>query len=114
MRDEPLWWIAINGSSCARSAMPLWDPRVTPVPEELVGFSTKEEAEAAQRICLRAPLRVVRQFWANLRPDIMMGRIRVIRLPNPQPQTSGLTTWIDGDADTHALVQRHFIESTAN
>jgi hypothetical protein len=86
---------------------------LTPTPEQLIGFPTLEEAQRAQRICLRASINAVRRFMESLRPDVKSGRIRVIKPPHPQPQTDGPTMWTES-ADMHQVVQKAFIRTTAN
>jgi hypothetical protein len=93
MNHSERYWIAINGSSCALSAIPLRNPIVTPTPQHLLGFPTLEEAERAQHICLTAAMEEVNRFLRNLAPDIKSGRIRAIREKRPQPETTGPTTW---------------------
>jgi hypothetical protein len=70
------YWIPLNGSSCALSALPLQNPMLTPTREWLLGFPTLEEAQRAQSICLRASIEAVRRFMEGLRPDVKSGRIR--------------------------------------
>lgn len=90
------YWIAINGSSCAMSSIPWEYPSVNPVPHILIGFPAFREAEEAQRFCLTAPV-------ADLRPQMALwesrartaGDIMISRPHNPQPQTSGSTTWCE-------------------
>src|SRR5437870_1625321 len=98
------YWIAINGSSCAISSLPMRNPMVTPTPWQMLGFPTYEEAERAQRVCLQAPIDEVRRFVDSLRPDVMSGRIRVIQPKYPQPPTKGPTIWTES-TDAHAAVQ---------
>ena len=110
---ERKYWIAINGSSCAMSSLPLLEPMVTPTPEQLLGFPTWDEARHAQRLCLTAPMSEVRRFLESLASDVRAGRIRVIQPQHPQPPTVNGTAWTD-NADIHAEVQRTFIQTTSN
>jgi hypothetical protein len=107
------YWIAINGSSCALSALPLRDPMVTPTPQQMFGFPTLEEAKEAQRICLHSSMKEVCRFMESLRPDVKSGRVRVILPTHPQPPTRGPTAWTDS-ADVHQAVQGAFVKTTAN
>jgi hypothetical protein len=92
------YWIAINGPSCARTTTPLRDPKVSPTPEQLIGFPSDEEARAAQRICLEEPMETVRQFLESLRPHVRSGVIRVIQPSHPQPPSTGAPTlWMEAD-----------------
>jgi hypothetical protein len=111
--SEWKYWIALNGSSCAISSLPLRQPHVTPTPVELVGFPTFEEAYDAQQICLHAPIEEVRRFLRGLIPDIRSGRLRLIQPKHPQPPTRGQTLWTDS-SEVHGLVQRAHIQSTSN
>lgn len=89
--EQPLYWIAINGSSCAAAPFPLREPfKVAPTPEILVGFTIAEEAEENQSVMLQAPIAEVQErmrSW-NSRTDV-----KVVRLTNPEPQTDGQTMW---------------------
>lgn len=100
-----LYWIAINGPSCALTQMPMSEPKVTPTPQLLIGFPALQEAREAQRCCLHSPMGEVRRFLNSLRPGVKAGRIRVIRPPHPQPTTRGPTAWTE-DAEVHAIMQR--------
>lgn len=57
-KDER-FWIAINGASCAMTALPMRNPLLTPTPEQMLGFPTPEEARRAQHIYLTAPMEEV-------------------------------------------------------
>jgi hypothetical protein len=107
------YWIAINGSGCAITALPMRNPKVTPTPQQLLGFPTYEEAAEAHRICLQAPLDEVRRLFESLRACVKSGRVRVIQPRHPQPQTDGPVTWTE-DADMHQAIQRIFIKTTSN
>jgi hypothetical protein len=90
------YWIALNGSSCALSSLPMRNPTISPKPYQLVGFPTWEEAREAQRVCLEEPLPVVERFMAGLIPDVKSGRVWVQTFKDPGPQTRGETMWFDG------------------
>ena len=49
------YWIAINGPTCALSALPWQNPMATPTPEQLLGFPTLEEQF---RLCTSRHLRI--------------------------------------------------------
>ena len=66
-------WIAINGTSCAMSSAPMYNPTVIPTPEQLFGFPTLEEALRAQHICLHQPIPKVAEFLQGLEPDTSFG-----------------------------------------
>lgn len=92
--EKPLYWIAINGSSCARYPLPLFRPRLKPVPEILIGFKTSKEAAFAQDKCLNAPIEEVRKLmesWCRFGSDV-----KVVRSANQEPQTYGPTLWTEG------------------
>ena len=97
MTTEERYWIAINGASCAMSAMPLENPVCRPTPQQLIGFPTFEEARAAQRLCLTAPISEVRAFMRSLVPHVLAGRVCVIEPEHPDPSTTGPTAWMDGE-----------------
>jgi hypothetical protein len=106
------YWIALNGSSCGMTSLPMAYPKVTPTPEQLLGFPTLEEAARAQQVCLYAPMDEVQRFLESLRPDVKRGRVRVIQPKHPQPPIASATMWTE-DADAHQVVQRAFIKTTS-
>ena len=112
-RHEERYWIAINGPTCAISALPLCQPLVTPTPQQLLGFPTYEEAYEAQQVCLTAPMDKVRQFLAGLSPDVRKGRVRVIQPSHPQSPTGDVTMWTDS-TEMHSAIQDTFIQKTSN
>jgi hypothetical protein len=111
--DDARYWIALNGSSCALFSLPLRNPKVTPTPQQLLGFPTLEEAKWAQNICLTAQMSHVKKFMKRLRADVLTGRIRHIRPQHPQPPTRNETIWTEHD-DMHQIVQQVHIKATAN
>jgi hypothetical protein len=112
--NDARYWIAINGPSCALCTRPLKEPLVTPTPEQMFGFSTLEEAERAQRICLMEPIKKVHSFiQEELSMRIKLGQVRHIRPDHPQPPTQGATAWTESD-DAHAIMQRAFIGGNLN
>jgi hypothetical protein len=113
MTMDERYWIALNGSSCAISPLPMRNPMATPTPYQLIGFPTYEEAQRAQRICLEAPMGEVNKFLAALTPDVKSGRIRVIEHAHPQPPTRCPTMWTE-DTDMHQAIQQAFIKMTSN
>jgi len=91
------YWIAINRTSCAISRFPMREPKVTPTPEQMFGFPTLEEAEAAQRTCLTAPIEDVANFLDSLLPDVQSGRVVYRRPENPERPTRDETVWMDSN-----------------
>jgi hypothetical protein len=90
--DTPLYWIAINGGSCAASIVPsLNNPIVIPTPEWLAGFPTRLEAAETQHFLLTAPIDDVgkRLIEMHKRNDI-----RIVPCKTPQPPTHGQTIWV--------------------
>lgn len=89
--EEPLWYIAINGSSCALAPFALfWPFEVEPVPQQMIGFPTLAQAHKAQKTCLSEPIDVVKKAfskWAS-RDDVV-----ILEADNPEPQTYGATGW---------------------
>ena len=76
LQHEVYYWLAINGASCAASTMPIPATakiKVTPRPEQLIGFSTREEQMKVQKMCLEAPMNEVKRLWATLPPRIRSG-----------------------------------------
>ncbi|MFZ1104068.1 MAG: hypothetical protein WAN86_14705 [Hyphomicrobiaceae bacterium] len=91
----PRYWIAINGSSCALSAIPWQNPVTIPRAQQLFGFPTLKEAKKAQHVCLTATIPEVRAFFESLRPDVASGRVVHLTPANPEPQTHGETMWME-------------------
>src|SRR5262249_31430809 len=94
--NDPRYWIAVNGSSCALSNMPLRNPVVVPTPQQIWGFPTAEEARKAQHIVLTAPMKKVMKYLKSLGLDIKSGRVVYLRPDNPEPQTRGQAAWMEG------------------
>lgn len=91
-----MYWIAINGASCACSSAPWQEPVTSPVAQQLIGFPTLEEARKAQRICCLEPIESVERFFRRLlTEDIPSGRVRVIKPASPEPPTHGPTAWME-------------------
>jgi len=91
-----MWWISINGASCAFCPVPSdAAPAVSPLPQAVVGFPTEEAARAAQHSCLNDPLHVVSEkarCWRNGE----VGAV-VVMFPNPEPISEGQpTAWVLG------------------
>jgi hypothetical protein len=108
------YWIAINGPGCAISPMAMSNPMLTPTPEQLFGFPTREEAERALRICVQSPMDEVRRFLKSLAPDVRSGRIRVIRPKHAQPLTEGVPAMWTEDTELHQAAQKAFINTMSN
>ncbi len=95
MKDEisknHLYWLAINGASCAMSNMPMpATVTVTPRPQMLVGFLTHADAKTAQHCMLTAPITKCRRLlkeWKK-RDDVVM---KVFK--NSERPTHGPTIW---------------------
>jgi len=90
-----MYWIAINGASCAMASFPMTNPVVSPTPQQMLGFPTFEEAKHAQQICLTAPMNEVKRFLQSLAPDVKAGRLVAIMPDNPEPATRGTTMWLE-------------------
>jgi hypothetical protein len=89
------WWIAINGPSCAASSVPLpISVVVSPIPEHLLGFRTREEQMTTLRFLLNARLADVETFMTVKIPTKIRSREIVYRRPhNPESFTHGPTRW---------------------
>jgi hypothetical protein len=98
----PRYWIAINGSSCALSAIPWQNPTVIPTPQQLFGFPNLEEAKKAQAICLNKPIPEVMAFLESLLPDINSGRIVHITPASPDARANH----VDGPEDAITAAAR--------
>jgi hypothetical protein len=89
------YWIALNGPSCAMASWPMKEPQVSPVPQQLFGFPTYEEAKQAQKLCLTAPIKEVDAYIQSLGTSVKAGRVKYIRPANPESFTHGPTMWFD-------------------
>lgn len=96
--DEDWWWLAVNGPSCAACGFPAQVERlkVQPVPEQMIGFRTREEQVAAQKFLITAPIKKVKEFMASLPSKIDAGEVAYSRPSNPEPPTHGPTVWSIG------------------
>ena len=89
------WWLAVNGPSCAACCFPAQAEvlKVCPVPEQLIGFRTREEQLAAQKFLITAPLNKVTEYMATLPSKIDADEVAYVRPRNPEPPTRGATIW---------------------
>lgn len=92
MSKDHLYWLAINGASCAMSSIPMpATVMVTPRPQMLVGFLTHGEAKTAQHSMLTDSIAKCRKLldkWKK-RHDVV---IRVFK--NAERPTHGPTIWL--------------------
>jgi hypothetical protein len=90
---KQLYWIAVNGASAAMSPMPMrMNVKVTPTPQQLLGFDSYEAAKEFQSILLTAPIPTVKRELVALRRR--NGAV-FITPDNPEPPTRGATMWLD-------------------
>jgi hypothetical protein len=89
------YWIALNGTSCAMSSIPMRRPDVSPRPYQLIGFPTWEEARDAQRICLETSISEVEAFMQSLVPAVRSGQVMVIQHDDHEPPNPEFTAWMD-------------------
>jgi hypothetical protein len=92
------WWLAVNGASCAACfmAMPA-TVTVIPMPEQLIGFESREEQLAAQEYVLTAPIDDVAEFMnTTILNKVESGEVAYIRPQSPEPQPDGPTMWMCG------------------
>lgn len=104
--EENWWWLAINGATCAASFLPLPETVVvSPTPQQLVGFKTREAQKAAQKKLLTAPMPEVCRYMREVLPAKRdRGEIKVIRPKKPQRPTDGPTMWMAGRDESAAEV----------
>ena len=93
--QDSWWWLAVNGPSCAACGFPAQAEllEVRPVPEQLIGFRTREEQLAAQKFLITAPIKKVKEYMASLPSKINAGEVAYVRPSNPEPPTRGATVW---------------------
>jgi hypothetical protein len=96
------YWIALNGSSVARSDFAMTTPTVIPTPQVLIGFLDEAEAKKTQTFLLKAPIGEVRARVRKLmrRPDLEVHEY------DAEPQTQGQTMWLQGGDDEIAAALR--------
>lgn len=93
--DKQWWWLAVNGPSCTACGFPIRPDQfeVCPVPEQLIGFRTREEQLAAQKFLLTAPIKQVKDYMASLPSKIDAGETAYVRPRNSEPPTREPTIW---------------------
>ncbi len=96
--NQAYYWIAINGPSAALSPIPAPLARlsVSPVPEQLIGLPTLEEASEVQQACLNAPIEEVDKLMRERFQRADVGKVGML---TPEPPTSGPTVWLFENAD---------------
>jgi hypothetical protein len=92
------WWLAVNRSSVTACFLPMpRTVRVSPTPQQLIGFPTQEEQLAVRKFLLSAPMGEVARFMKEkLLPRVQSGEVAYIRPENPEPPTKGQTAWLLG------------------
>jgi hypothetical protein len=86
------YFIAINGPSCAITAVPFSKPpKTSPRCECLIGFPSLEEARQAHQVCLTAPMEEVMRRMRLWHAD---PRIIYLVQPNPEPPSREPTFWL--------------------
>lgn len=92
MMKKEYYWIAANGASVALCSIPAPRAVCSPVPEQLFGFPTLEEAKEVQNFLLTAPIPQVEVRMASWVDRI--GQDMAFERPaNPEPPSDG-TMWI--------------------
>jgi len=88
MENLEKYWIAINGASVVFCPLPAKNPpTVAPTPEQLIGFSTAEEAKHIQEKLLTCPVNEIIPTMRNLRAKWKRGEIGYVTPKTPQPPT---------------------------
>lgn len=95
MTSNQWWWVAVNGASCAACFVQARaeDLEVAPIPEQLIGFRTREEQLEIQQFLLTAPMDDVGRYMAALPAKIKSGEVAYVRPRNPEPPSNGPTSW---------------------
>ena len=93
--DKQWWWLAVNGPSCAACGFPVQAERlkVRPVPEQMIGFRSREEQLVALKFLITAPIKKVKEYMASMPSKIDAFEVAYIRHSNPEPPTRGPTVW---------------------
>lgn|GEM_PF-5034765 len=89
------WWLAVNRASCAACVVQLRAEGVaaSPVPEQLIGFRTREEQLEIQQFLITASIDDVSRYMATLPAKIKSGEVAYVRPRNPEPPKNGPTSW---------------------
>lgn len=94
-QTERFYWLAINGPSVSAGPIPL--PRTVrayPVPEQMIGFRTREEQLAIQKFLLTAPISEVTRFMTEEMPrKLRDGQVVAFKLAKPDAP-SEQTIWV--------------------
>jgi hypothetical protein len=88
------YWLAVNRHTATqcREPFPPW-PTVSPTPEVLVGFNTKELLSYWKNFLVRAHSGMVREFVEKTLPKLARDGVAVFkRFANPEAPSSG-TAW---------------------
>ena len=95
-KTKDWWWLAINGASCAVCSLPMpATVAVAPIPEQLIGFASRDEQIAAQEFVLTAPIDEVAEFMnTTILDKVQSGEVAYIRPQSPDPQPDGPTMWM--------------------
>lgn len=107
-QEEKFYWLAINGASCAASGVPLPPTvRVTPTPEQLIGFRSREEHLATKKFLMTASIADVERFMREeMSRRVKNGEVAYIRPASPEPPTRGITMWLS-DLEPQAGEEGH-------
>jgi hypothetical protein len=89
---EQRYWLAINQATCAMCEIPATADQIacSPVPEQLIGFKTHDEAKALQTFLLTAPIEEVNHCARTNGFDPR--EVKIIRPANPEEPTDA-TCW---------------------
>jgi hypothetical protein len=98
--EKTYWWLAINGSSCAVSPMPLPDTVVVrPQPHTLLGYQTQAEQLKDQQFFLTASIEEIARYQNGpMRKKVASGEVRFKGCAMPDVPTKGPTCWLSGAA----------------
>ena len=96
LQHAEYFWVAANQSAVPMFSIPssFHQLQVSPVPEQLFGFPTLEEAREAQRVLLNEPMSAIRQMYKawESRPEVA-----TVMLAEPEEPVFGAPTmWAMG------------------
>lgn len=94
---ELRYWIAAYRDNIGSlSPIPLRDPVVSPTPDLLIGYPTREEAQALLQRTLTAPSSTGAAYCEHLFPEVEGDRLVVINPSHPEPwDPGGIITWTE-------------------
>ena len=107
------YWIAVNGASVALCSIPAAKAVCAPVPEQLFGFPTLEEAKAVQHLLLNAPIPHVEERMASW-ADRIGHDMAYERPANPESPRDGTAWMLHEMLSVEQIIGKAFVKGTGD